>query len=510
MKKKVCDTYLTTITGQNLKESHLLLFFLLFLFFSCSQKIETEDFKSPFYEPGMIVNEEQDNTIEGKYIRVIGVHLLDSGIQIKIPDNFFITNDNFRNWVIGWGSNKPLYDAGVENIRNISRIDWENGEIFLGKLRRGKGLPEEKQRIVFWNTRPSGFYNELIKPVINPQIWPEFKGRSINFSSVQYDSTLRQWVMIINGFDPSEKNIFAAVSDNLIDWKPAFEGRPILTLADFDKCTWVGYDRTGKLRQVPFSSDVVRFQNKWYLFFHGFDTGGKERIGVAVSDSTILGPYQINADPALSVGKPGSWNDNAVFNPKIKSFGRGFIMFYDGRNSKQYEQVGMAFSDDLVHWRNSDNNPVLSQHTGWRSSAETSEPCYVEIRKDTILLMVAGAKRFKMGPWHHYITRRMYRDVSGNVDDIQLGIYLSTDTGRTFIGNKNNPVFVNDYTNVYENEHAGRNFNLIKTDTLDYLFYSAKSSFRGNQYNIMLRVRKKKTNINLKWLPNFVEEQDND
>ena len=83
----------------------------------------------------------------------------------------------------------------------------------------------------------------------------------------------------------------------------------------------------------------------------------------------------------------------------------------------------------------------------------------------------------------------MYMDKSGNVNDTQLGIYISTDGGKTFTAHKNNPVFTNDYSNVYENEHLGGNLKLIKTDSIDYLFYQGKSSFNGLKYNVMLRTR---------------------
>ena len=57
----------------------------------------------------------------------------------------------------------------------------------------------------------------------------------------------------------------------------------------------------------------------------------------------------------------------------------------------------------------------------------------------------------------------------------------------TFTAHKNNPIFTNDYSNPYENEHLGGNLKLIKTDSLDYLFYQGKSSFSGLKYNVMLR-----------------------
>ena len=61
-------------------------------------------------------------------------------------------------------------------------------------------------------------------------------------------------------------------------------------------------------------------------------------------------------------------------------------MFYDGRNTKGHERIGMAFSKDLIKWTNSLSNPVLDQHFGWRSNEGCTEPNYIEVRGDSILL----------------------------------------------------------------------------------------------------------------------------
>lgn len=470
-----------------------LLLFLSIIIASCSENIENKNFDSFLNEPCMIVNYEGDNTIEGKYILAEKIQCSDSTIKIYLPANFYLNNSNCKNWVIGWGTNKPLYDAGVENLRAIEKIDTKNNTLYLGKLLRGNELPKENQRIVFWNTKPSGFSNLIKKPIIDPSKWPQFSGKSISFSSIEYDSLLSKWIMLVNECDTNKIQLYAAISDNLTDWKPANNGAPILRSADFKNCTWA-MDKTGKGIQTPFVTDIILHNNKWYLFMDGYDSKGKRNIGIAISDSTLLGSYKINNNPVLSAGEEGSWNDEAVFYGKVKKQNDEFILFYDGRNSDGRERVGMARSTDLTNWVNSKNNPVIDQHTGWRSDIGSSEPNFIEIHNDSIFLMISGIKEFKMGTWHHYITKRMYLDKSGNVNDTQLGFYLSTDEGKTFSAHKNNPIFTNDYSNKYENEHLGGNFKLIKTDTADYIFYQAKSSFEGAKYNIMLRVKEKLKN----------------
>ncbi len=439
----------------------------------------------------MIVNYEQDNTIEGTYLIIEEIEFKNKpNIVINLPDDFFINNSNYKNWYVGWGKQIPLYDAGVENLRKIEKINVSKGVISLGDILRGNGYPEKGQSIVFWNIRPSGFYNYIKKPIINPDLWNNFNGKKVHFSSIEYDSILNSWVMIFNEVSRTQIQIYAAKSENLVEWYPANNGNPILTPADFETGIWTGKDKTGIYPQTPYTSDIIRFKNQWYLFFHGYGNDDKRHIGVAVSDSTLSGTFDIKPQPVLSPGKGQSWDNKSCFYPKVSQYKDGFIMFYDGRNNKGHERVGMAKSTDLLNWDKSAYNPVIDQNTGWRSKKGVAETSHIHIKNDSIFLIIAGAKKFKMGPWHHYITRRMYLDKSGNVDDAQLGIYLSTNGGKSFIAHKNNPVFTNDYSNVQENEHIGANFKLIETDTAKVIIYQAKSSFEGEKYNILIREKK--------------------
>jgi len=134
-----------------------------------------------------------------------------------------------------------------------------------------------------------------------------------------------------------------------------------------------------------------------------------------------------------------------------------------------------------------DKDPVLDQHIGWRGASFTTEPSYAECNGDTVIFLAAGAKKFQESYWHHYITHRSYMDRSGNLNDAQLGAFISTDGGKTFKPHPNNPVFVNSYSDRFENEHMGGNFEVIKKDSRSYIFYQAKSSSGGMKYSIFLR-----------------------
>ena len=148
-------------------------------------------------------------------------------------------------------------------------------------------------------------------------------------------------------------------------------------------------------------------------------------------------------------------------------------MFFNAINAQSQEQLGVAWSNDLIHWQEYEKNPILSNDAAWRSCDKVAEPNYIEIKGDSIFVIVLGSKAFKDGIWYRYVTKNAYMDKSGNVDDNQYGTYLSIDDGRTLIPHTNNPIFINDYSNIYEDSHLGGGFKHIKTDTSEFIIYQA-------------------------------------
>lgn len=431
----------------------------------------------------MVTNLEQDNLIEGTQLRITSIDTVESSITLKLPENFAINEENYLNWQIGWGTGQPYFDAGVENLRRITKINLKTGTIVLGDIKRGNGFPRAGQRIVFWNSEPSGYKKLSNAPVIHPTFWPEFHGQSIGFSSIVFDKYRKVWITLVNEVDSDNIQIYAAISEDLIHWRPAKNGKPILTTKHFSGCTWTGKTKT------PLVSEIIQHEGKYYVFMDGEDQSGKRHIGYATAVD-LLGEYVISKKPLLSPQSAGSWNENAVFCAKIAQRKNDFILFFDGRDAHGFEQVGRATSTNLTAWK-MDAEPVLDQHVGWRSAGFTTEPNYVEVNDDTVLLMAAGAKQFQDSYWHRYITHQSYMDRSGNVNDAQLGAFISTDGGKTFRPHANNPIFVNAFASPYENEHIGGNFERIETDSMSYIFYQAKSSFGGMKYSIFLRTKPK-------------------
>ncbi len=456
------------------------IFIFALLLTGCSSLPEEKTFDFFLNESCMITNMEQNNLIEGTQLRITAVDSVNATVYLDLPTDFVVTSENYSNWILGWGTGKPYYDAGIENIREIKAIDTKSGKIVLGLAKRGSGFPRIGQRVAFWNMNPSGYKKVTNAPVIHPNFWPEFNGQSIGFSSIVFDRYRQIWITLVNEIDSDKIQTYAAISTDLVHWRAANKGKPVLTGNDFEECSWVTNGQT------PIISEIIEHEGTYYLYMDSEDEQGKRHIGLATAQD-LLGEYTIYVEPILSP-KESSWFDERIFCAKVAKRNKDFLLLFDGRSSDGYEQIGRATSKDLISWK-IDAEPVLDQHVGWRSATFTTEPNYIEVHGDTVFLMAAGAKKFQEGFWHNHITHRAFLDRSGNVNDAQLGAFISYDGGKSFHPHAHNPIFVNAYNSPFENEHMGGNFERIDKDSISYIFYQAKSSLGEMKYSIFLRTK---------------------
>lgn len=62
-------------------------------------------------------------------------------------------------------------------------------------------------------------------------------------------------------------------------------------------------------------------------------------------------------DPALLI-RPGTWEGGHLWAPAVIRWKDGFVMAYTGVNAVGSQDIGLAFSTDLVHWERSPHNPI--------------------------------------------------------------------------------------------------------------------------------------------------------
>jgi predicted GH43/DUF377 family glycosyl hydrolase len=188
------------------------------------------------------------------------------------------------------------------------------------------------------------------------------------------------WYMTYLIFNGQGYETWLAQSKDLLHW--ATQGR-ILSFSDtsWDKNQKAGYIA---LQDPAWGGTYAlqQYQGKyWMSYFGGKDKGyekGLLSIGIAstTQDPSTVHEWDRLDHPVLKATDDNvSWWDNhtlykeTVIWDKARRTGHPFIMYYnangDSLNKKRgAERIGMATSDDMLHWSRYGKDPILNHHIG--------------------------------------------------------------------------------------------------------------------------------------------------
>ncbi len=123
--------------------------------------------------------------------------------------------------------------------------------------------------------------------------------------------------------------------------------------------------------QQVLAPHVIQNDDGYIMYYSGTDKAGKQQVGMATSNdgvqwtkyndpSTTDVPY-VESDLVLQSGAYGSWDANSVHQPRVLQGSQGRVMFYRGTKdtSGNTMALGIATSDDGIHWNKSSVNPVF-------------------------------------------------------------------------------------------------------------------------------------------------------
>ena len=115
---------------------------------------------------------------------------------------------------------------------------------------------------------------------------------------------------------------------------------------------------------------IFRQDGKWYMCYFVYDGRGYETgdlsVGIAFTDRDPAAPHEWQrlSAPVLSPRDADvSWWDNdkiyknSVIRDPKRLTGHPFVMYYNAKGD--CERIGMAVSDDMLHWRRFGADPVL-------------------------------------------------------------------------------------------------------------------------------------------------------
>jgi beta-1,2-mannobiose phosphorylase / 1,2-beta-oligomannan phosphorylase len=135
------------------------------------------------------------------------------------------------------------------------------------------------------------------------------------------------------------------------DWTK-YAGNPVITKgpADWDIIA-IGQPT------VLYENDTIKM---WYP---GVGADMKARICYATSTDGIH--WTKYSEPVIDVGNAGEWDCGWLDTPEIVKNDDGYKMYYYGDTAQQFagisSAIGMAFSDDGIHWTKEAGNPIFTK-----------------------------------------------------------------------------------------------------------------------------------------------------
>ncbi|WP_295122046.1 glycosylase [uncultured Chitinophaga sp.] len=194
------------------------------------------------------------------------------------------------------------------------------------------------------------------------------------------------WYMTYIIFDGKGYETWLARSRNLLDWKT--RGR-ILSYSDTTGTDWDMYQKAGYTALQDHrwggSYKLRKFAGQyWMSYIGGKDKGyeaGALSIGIAHTTGKVTSAHEWQrvAQPVLSAtDKDVRWWENkklyksSIIWDEAKTTGHPFVMYYNANGDtsdnkpqwRWFERIGMAVSDDMVHWQRFGIEPVVYHKLG--------------------------------------------------------------------------------------------------------------------------------------------------
>lgn len=219
-------------------------------------------------------------------------------------------------------------------------------------------------------------YNEVKTPFKYGIVLPQEEGEMIDSPNVfrKGNSWYMIYVRMRSGIGYEGR---LAKSHDLLHWKP------LGTVLPFRRQGWDAWQASPSAALVDYhwggSNEIQSFNGRYWFTYLGGSGKGYEpdplKIGVAWSmDPTRPKPFERSSDPVMTPEDSDSrWFENTtlyktnVIWDKEKRLGAPFVNFYNCktmRTGKSVERIGMALSDDMIHWRRFGKDPLIDNGSG--------------------------------------------------------------------------------------------------------------------------------------------------
>lgn len=224
--------------------------------------------------------------------------------------------------------------------------------------------------------------HKLGKPVLSPSGLPgHYDMLSVDCPFVFWHNG--QWQMLHIGYDGIGYQTALAASDDLIHWQK--------TVPLFPRETLRGWERAGitgiwllKEDDLACRPVLKKWQGKYWMVYHSYPEFGYEAgpacIGLAWTEDETLSHWERLPEPILSWENGNSWERGGLYKGSLVAHDGRFYLFYNAKEQDQWpwhEQIGLAVSDDMLHWTRASEAPLIrNTPDGW-DSRFCADPCVV-------------------------------------------------------------------------------------------------------------------------------------
>lgn len=202
-----------------------------------------------------------------------------------------------------------------------------------------------------------------------------------------------RFYMLYVGFDGKGYQTGLAVSDDLLHWQSL---GPILKRDESGRWNSVGMAANCILMD---SYDLFaqpkpkKIDGKYWMVYHSYPNEGYENgsaaQGIAYTEDENLLNWHFLEQPVFLNDESFAWERGGLYKSCIVEHANTYYMFYNAKDDDPQwtEQIGMAVSEDLLHWKRYENNPVLSVGKNTWDARFASDPAvwYDSVQKQWVM-----------------------------------------------------------------------------------------------------------------------------
>lgn len=210
----------------------------------------------------------------------------------------------------------------------------------------------------------------------------EFDAKAVDCPFVFYHND--KYYMMYVGFDGRGYQTGLALSDDLLHWTKLG-----VILSRVENVGWdcVGAAGVSLLRgsnDLDGLPKLKKVNGRYWMVYHSYPEEGYEagaaRIGLAWCDDESLLCWHRLPEPVMTWENGKNWEKGGLYKGFLMEREGCYYLFYNAKNVMEgswIEQVGVAFSRDMISWTRYAGNPVLSVADGAWDSAFCSDPFVV-------------------------------------------------------------------------------------------------------------------------------------